>query len=106
MSARAFGVIVSGGRHHHLSREDFALIEQTMRAVGAKEIHTDGSSGVAAQVEAWARRRGIPVWQLTANWMHDGPATPAERNTSLVELARTVIAFPGEGATDDLLEKA
>lgn len=106
MSARAFGVIVAGGRHHVLSAEDFALIERTMRAVSAKEIHTDGSDGVAAQVEAWARQRGVPVSRVTANFMHDGPATPAERNTTLVELARTVIAFPGEDATEDLLTQA
>ena len=106
MSVRALGVIVTGGRNHVLSVDDFALIERTMRAVGAKEIHTDGSDGVAAQIEAWARPRGVPVWPVTANWMHDGPATPAERNTTLVELARTVIAFPGEATTDDLLTKA
>ena len=106
MSARALGVIVTGGRHHVLSADDFALIERTMRAVGAKEIHTDGSAGVASQVEAWARRHGVPVWRITANWMHDGPATPTERNTTLVELARTVIAFPGESATEDLITQA
>ena len=106
MSVRALGVIATGGRHHVLSADDFALIERTMRAVGAKEIHTDGSDGVAAQVEAWARQRGVAVWRVTANFMHDGPATRTERNTTLVELARTVIAFPGEAATEDLLTKA
>ena len=106
MSARALGVIVTGGRHYVLSADDFLLIEGTMRARGAKTIYTDGSAGVADQVEAWAERRGISISRVTANWMHEGPATPEERNTSLVELARTVIAFPGDGPTDDLLEKA
>jgi hypothetical protein len=106
MSARALGVIVTGGRHYVLSADDFVLIEGTMRARGAKTIYTDGSEGVADQVEAWAERRGISVSRVTANWMHEGPATPQERNTSLVELARTVIAFPGEEPTDNLLEKA
>ena len=106
MSARAWGIIVTGGRHPVLSVDDFALIERTLRAGGANEIYTDGSDGVAAQVEAWARQRGIAVWRVTANWMHEGPATPTERNTALVELARTVIAFPGEGPTEDLIAKA
>jgi hypothetical protein len=106
MSARALRVIVTGGRHHVLSADDLLLIERTMRAVGATEIHTDGSDGVAAQVESWARRRGVPVGRVTANFRHEGPATSEERNTTLVELARTVIAFPGEAATDDLLVKA
>jgi hypothetical protein len=106
MSARALGVIVAGGRHYVLSADDFLLIEGTMRARGAKTIYTDGSEGVADQVEAWAERQGISVSRVTANWMHEGKATPEERNTSLVELARTVIAFPGEEPTDNLLEKA
>jgi hypothetical protein len=94
MSARALGVIVTGGRHYVLSADDFLLIEGTVRTVGAKTICTDGSAGVADQVGAWTERRSIPVLKVTANWMHEGPATPEERNTSLVELARTVIAFP------------
>jgi hypothetical protein len=106
MSARALGVIVTGGRHYVLSADDFLLIEGTMRARGAKTIYTDGSAGVADQVEVWAERRGISVSKVIENWRHDGPATPEERNTSLVELARTVIAFPGEEPTDNLLEKA
>ena len=106
MSARALGVIVTGGRHYVLSVDDFLLIEGTMRARGAKTIYTDGSVGVADQVEAWAERRSISVSKVTANWMHEGPATPEECNTSLVELARTVIAFPGEEPTENLLEKA
>ena len=106
MSARALGVIVTGGRHYVLSADDFLLIEGTMRARGAKTIYTDGSEGVADQVEAWAERGGISVSRVTANWLHEGPATPEERTASLVELARTVIAFPGEEPTDNLLEKA
>ena len=106
MSARALGVIVTGGRHYVLSADDFLLIEGTMRARGAKTIYTDGSEGVADQVEAWAERRGISVSRVTANWLHEGPATPEERTASLVELARTVIAFPGEEPADNLLEKA
>ncbi len=106
MSARALGVIVTGGRHYAVSVADFAFLERTMRKIGVKQIHTDGRDGVAAQVEAWAQPRGVPVGRVTANGMHDGPATPTERNTTLVELARTVVAFPGDAATEDLLAKA
>jgi hypothetical protein len=106
MSARALGAIVTGGRHYVLSADDFLLIEGTMRARGAKTIYTDGSAGVADQVEAWAERRGISVSRVTANWRHEGPATPEERIMSLFELARTVVAFPGEEPTDKLLDKA
>jgi hypothetical protein len=106
MSARALGIIVTGGRHHVVSAEDLAFLDRTVQALGVSAIHTDGTEGVAAQVEAWARERGLPVWHVTANWMHDGPATLPERNTTLTILARTVIAFPGDEITDDLLAKA
>lgn len=106
MSARALGLIVTGGRHHVVSAEDLAFLDRTVRELGVTAIHTDGTEGVAAQVEAWARERGLPVWRVTANRMHDGPATLPERNTTLTVLARTVIAFPGDEITEDLLEKA
>ena len=106
MSARALGVIVTGGRHHVVSVEDLAFLERTLRTLGAKEIHTAGSDGVAAQVEAGARLRGIAVRRVTAKWMHDGPANAGERTITLAGVARTVIAFPDEAATVDLLTRA
>ena len=106
MRARVTGVIVAGGRDHVLGVEDFEFLERTMRAVGAVEIHTDGADGVAAQVENWARPRGMPVWPVTATWRHEGPATATERNTTLTGLARIVIAFPGGTETEALLTRA
>ena len=108
MSARALGVIVivTGGRHHVVSVEDLAFLERILRALGAKEIHTAGSDGVAAQVKAGARTRGIAVRRVTAKWMHDGPANAGERTITLAGVARTVIAFPDEAATVDLLTRA
>jgi hypothetical protein len=106
MSARNFRVIVTGGRDYVLTPADFTFLLRTLRTLGAKEVYTDGTEGVAAQVEAWAQRRGFAVWRVTANWMHDGPATRPERNTTLAGLARAVIAFPGDHATDDMLTKA
>ncbi len=74
MNARTLSVVVTGGRHYVLRADDFLLIEATIRAVGAKTICTDGSIGVAEQVEAWASQRGMPVLKVTANWLHEGPA--------------------------------
>ena len=99
-------VIVTGGRHHVVSVEDLAFLERTLRTLGAKEIHTAGSDGVAAQVEAGARLRGIAVRRVTAKWMHDGPANAGERTITLAGVARTVIALPDEAATEDLLTRA
>ena len=99
--------IVAGGRNDYvMTRQDFRFLTTVVRALGVKTIFTDGTAGVAEQVEIWARRRGISVQRVTANFMHDGPATLPERNASLVLLAKVLIAFPGDGHTDDLMTKA
>lgn len=75
-----------------------------MRRHQVTEIYTDGT-GVAPQIEAWARERSIPTYRITGNFMHDGPATLPERNITLVAITRLVIAFPG-GASDHLVTLA
>jgi len=97
--------VVSGGSDYALTDADFAFLERTVSMHGVREIYTDGLPGVAEAVEAWARRQHLAVHRVTANFMHDGPATPAERNISLVAITRVVIAFPGKN-TDDLIVKA
>lgn len=99
-------VIITGGRDYVLTQADYQFLEHAVAMLRAKAIFTNGLLGVSAQVESWAQRRGIPVHRVTANFMHDGPATPEERNTSLVPLAKAVIAFPGDSVSDDLIEKA
>lgn len=98
--------IVTGGRDYALTPADYRFLERTVAMLRVKVIFTNGLPGVAEQVEPWAKRRGISVQRVTANFMHDGPATPEERNTTLVTLAKAVIAFPGESASDDLVAKA
>lgn len=98
--------VVTGGRNYALTEADYRFLEHAVAMLRLKEIYTDGQPGVAEQVAAWAKRRGIAVRCVTANFMHGGPATLAERNTTLVALARAVIAFPGEEASDDLVTKA
>ena len=91
MSARAPGVIVTGGRRYS-DVDDFAFLERTMRALGAKEIHTDGTDGVAARVEA---QRSCTVCQ----WRHGEldarrPRYPTERNTTLPDSHARSSRFP------------
>ena len=96
--------MVAGGWDYTLTPKDYAFLERTVRQLRVTEIYTDGLPGVPEQVERWGRQRALPVHRVTANFMHDGPATPEERNTSLVALARIVIVFPG--GNEDLLAKA
>jgi hypothetical protein len=98
--------VVTGGQDYVLTRADYRILEHAVAMLRVKEIYTNGLPGVPAQIEAWARRRGIAVRRVTANFMHEGPASPEERNTTLVNLAKAVIAFPGGSESDDLVAKA
>jgi len=98
--------IVTGGRDYVLTQTDRQFLERVVAMLRIKVIFTNGLPGVSDQIATWAQRRRISVQRVTANFMHDGPATPEERNTTLVTLAKAVIAFPGESASDDLVAKA
>lgn len=97
--------VVTGGSDYVLTEADFVFLERSVRLHRVSEIYTDGLPGVSAAVEAWGKQKDIPVYRITSNFMHDGPATSVERNISLVALTRLVIAFPG-GTADDLIAKA
>lgn len=97
---------VTGGQDYVLTRADYRFLEHAVAMLRVKEIYTNALPGVSEQVEAWARRRGIAVRRVTANFMHEGPASPEERNTALVNLAKAVIAFPGGSESNDLVAKA
>lgn len=99
-------VVVTGGQDYMLTRADYRFLEHTVAMLRVKEIYTNGMPGVSQQIETWAKKRGIAVRQVTANFMHEGPTTLEERNTTLVRLAKAVIAFPGGSESDDLVAKA
>ncbi len=106
MKGRLRNVVVAGGRDYALTAADFRFLENALAVLDAQEIFTAGTGGVATQVEAWARSRGIGVQRVVADWFREDPAPISRRNPSLVNLARAVIGFPGDDGTDDLVLKA
>ena len=62
------------------------------------------SSGVAAR---WAERNGIHQVVCKPDWTAHGRAAPFRRNEELLNLLpKGVIAFPGSGITDNLVDRA
>lgn len=106
MRASANSVAVAGGRDYVLTADDFQFLERTLARLQAREIATDGTLGVAAQVEAWARSRGIGVQRFVADFVCHGLAPVTRRNAMLVNFSAAVIVFPGDEGTDDLVLKA
>lgn len=75
--------VVTGGRNYALTEADYRFLEHAVAMLRVKEIYTDGQPGVAEQVAAWAKRRGIAVRCVTANFMHGGPARRWRSETQL-----------------------
>ncbi len=66
-----------------------------------------GGPGVEKIAASWAERNGVHQVVCKPDWDRHGRAAPFRRNDELLNLLpRGVIAFPGSGITDNLVDKA
>ena len=79
----------------------------------AKEKYDDlilvhgGGPGVERIAAQWADRNGVHQVVCKPDWNAHGRAAPFRRNDELLNLLpKGLIAFPGSGITDNLVDKA
>ncbi len=66
-----------------------------------------GGPGVERIAASWAERNGVHQIVCKPDWNKHGRAAPFRRNDELLNLLpKGVIAFPGSGITDNLVDKA
>ncbi len=66
-----------------------------------------GGPGVERIAASWAERNGVHQIVCKPDWQKHGRAAPFRRNDELLNLLpKGVIAFPGSGITDNLVDKA
>ena len=66
-----------------------------------------GGPGVERIAAQWAERNGVHQVVCRPDWNRHGRAAPFRRNDELLNLLpKGVLAFPGSGITDNLVEKA
>ena len=66
-----------------------------------------GGPGVERVAAKWAERNGVHQIVCKPDWDRHGRAAPFRRNDQLLDLLpKGVIAFPGSGITDNLVDKA
>ncbi len=66
-----------------------------------------GGPGVEKIAASWAERNGVHQVVCKPDWDRHGRAAPFRRNDDLLNLLpKGVIAFPGSGITDNLVDKA
>ena len=90
---------------------DTAIVWQTLDRALAK--HTDmvllhgGAPGVEKIAASWADNRGVDQVVCKPDWNAHGKSAPFKRNDQMLNLLPTgVIAFPGSGITENLVDKA
>ncbi len=100
-------VAVTGGK----DISDAAAVFQRLDKVRAKYadmvlVH-GGGPGVERIAASWAEQRGVHQVVCKPDWDRHGRAAPFRRNDDLLNLLpKGVIAFPGSGITDNLVDKA
>ena len=66
-----------------------------------------GGPGVEKIAASWAERNGVHQVVCKLDWDRHGRAAPFRRNDELLNLLpKGVIAFPGSGITENLVDKA
>ena len=66
-----------------------------------------GTPGIEKTAASWADRNGVHQVVCKPDWDRHGNAAPFRCNDELLNLlSRGVIAFPGSGITDNLVDKA
>ena len=66
-----------------------------------------GGPGVEKIAASWAERNGVHQIVCKPDWDRHGRAAPFRRNDELLNLLpKGVIAFPGSGITENLVDKA
>ena len=100
-------VAIAGGRD---VTNPAAVIERLNQARAKYEdmvlVH-GGGPGVERIAAGWAERNGIHQVVCKPDWDRHGRAAPFRRNDELLNLLpKGVIAFPGSGITENLVDKA
>ena len=100
-------VAVTGGK----DVSDPSMVMRRLDKVRAK--YTDmvlvhgGGPGVERIAASWAEQRGVHQIVCKPDWDRHGRAAPFRRNDELLNLLpKGVIAFPGSGITENLVDKA
>ncbi len=100
-------IAIAGGKQV----EDVDFIWSTLERVRAKYgdmvlVH-GGSAGVEKVAARWAESKGVHQIVCKPDWNRHNRAAPFKRNDELLNLLpKGVVAFPGGGITENLVDKA
>ncbi len=100
-------VAITGGKEVRDANAVFARLDQTRAKYDDIILVHGGGPGVERVAAQWAERNGVHQVVCKPDWNAHGRAAPFRRNDELLNLLpKGVIAFPGSGITDNLVDKA
>lgn len=91
---------------------DHSTIWDVLDKVRAKHpgmvlLHGGSTRGAERIASAWADTRRVTQIAFKPDWSRDGKAAPFKRNDRMLEVVPVgLVAFPGSGITDNLVDKA
>ena len=94
--------------------KDFADVTAIWRSLDSIKIKYDdmvllhgGGPGAEKIAASWAEKNGVHQVVCKPNWDRDGKAAPFRRNDVLLNfLPKGLVAFPGSGITNNMIDKA
>ena len=100
-------VAVTGGKTVTDPGAVFRSLDKARAKYSDMVLVHGGGPGVEKFAAQWAERNGVHQVVCKPDWNAHGRAAPFRRNDELLNLLpKGVIAFPGSGITDNLIDKA
>ena len=100
-------VAIAGGKHVTDPGAVFARLDKAKEKYADIILAHGGGPGVEKVAAQWAERNAVHQVVCKPDWNAHGRAAPFRRNDELLNLLpKGVIAFPGSGITDNLVDKA
>ncbi len=100
-------VAVAGGKEADDAGKIIAHLDKVKAKYADVVLVHGGGPGAEKIAAGWAERNGVHQIVCKPNWDAHGRAAPFRRNDELLSLLpRGVVAFPGSGITDNLVDKA
>ena len=100
-------VAIAGGKQVTDANAVIARLDKAKAKYADIILVHGGGPGVERIAAQWAERNGVHQVVCKPDWNAHGRAAPFRRNDELLNLLpKGVIAFPGSGITDNLVDKA
>ena len=100
-------VAIAGGKNVSNAGAVFAPLDKARAKYDDIILCHGGGPGVERIAAQWAERNGVHQVVCKPDWDRHGRAAPFRRNDELLNLLpKGLIAFPGSGITDNLVDKA